>query len=235
MVYGYCRISRKSQNISRQERNILAVYPQALIVKEAFTGTKIQGRKGLDALLKRVKKDDTIVFDSASRMSRNADEAMNLYEELFNKGVNLVFLRESHINTDVYKRTLQNQMQISCSTGSLATDNLVSNIVDALNLYTMELAKEQVRIVFEQAQKEVDDLQIRTSQGLLTAKINGKQIGRAKGATVVTKKSKEAKAKIVKYSKDFEGTLSDADAIKLIGISRNTFYKYKAQLRDDAV
>ena len=113
MVYGYCRISRKSQNISRQERNILAVYPQALIVKEAFTGTKIQGRKGLDALLKRVKKDDTIVFDSASRMSRNADEAMNLYEELFNKGVNLVFLRESHINTDVYRRTLQNQMQIS--------------------------------------------------------------------------------------------------------------------------
>ena len=175
------------------------------------------------------------MFDSASRMSSNADEAMNLYEELFNKGVNLVFLRESHINTDVYRRTLQNQMQISCSTGSLATDNLVSNIVDALNQYTMELAKEQVRIVFEQAQKEVDDLQIRTSQGLLTAKINGKQIGRAKGTTVVTKKSKEAKAKIVKYSKDFEGNLSDADAIKLIGISRNTFYKYKAQLRDDAV
>ena len=235
MIWGYCRISRKSQNIERQERNILAVYPQALIVKEAFTGTKIQGRKGLDALLKRVKKDDTIAFDSASRMSRNADEAMSLYEELFNKGVNLVFLRESHINTDVYRKTLQNQMQITCSTGSLATDNLVSNIVDALNQYTMELAKEQVRIVFEQAQKEVDDLQIRTSQGLLTAKINGKQIGRAKGSTVITKKSQEAKAKIVKYSKDFEGSLSDADAIKLIGISRNTFYKYKAQLRDDAV
>ena len=36
----------------------------------------MQGRKGLDKLLKCVKKDDLIVFDSASRMSRNAEEAM---------------------------------------------------------------------------------------------------------------------------------------------------------------
>ena len=40
-VYGYCRISRKTQNIERQVRNIEAAYPNAHIVKEAFTGTKI--------------------------------------------------------------------------------------------------------------------------------------------------------------------------------------------------
>lgn len=44
-VYGYCRISRKTMNIERQERNILAVYPAAHIVKEAYTGTKLKGRK----------------------------------------------------------------------------------------------------------------------------------------------------------------------------------------------
>ena len=90
-VYGYCRISRKSQNIDRQVRNILAAYPDAVIYKEAFTGTKIQGRKTLDALLKQVKKGDTIVYDSVSRMSRNADEGCQLYESFSIKALNWYF------------------------------------------------------------------------------------------------------------------------------------------------
>ena len=71
--YIYCRISRKTQNIDRQVRNGLAAYPTAIVIKEAYTGTKIDGRKELDKLLKIVKKGDTIIFDSASRMSRNAE------------------------------------------------------------------------------------------------------------------------------------------------------------------
>ena len=55
MIYGYCRISTKRQNIDRQVRNILSVYPKAKIVKETFTGTKFQGRKELDKVLKKAK------------------------------------------------------------------------------------------------------------------------------------------------------------------------------------
>ena len=50
-IYGYARISRKSQNIERQIRNIKKEFPEAYIVKEAFTGTKFQGRKELNKLL----------------------------------------------------------------------------------------------------------------------------------------------------------------------------------------
>ena len=96
-LYGYCRISRKSQNIERQVRNITAAFPAAHIVKEAFTGTKIEGRKELDKLLKVLKAGDTVIFDSASRMSRNEEEAIQLYEELFNKNITLIFLKEPHI------------------------------------------------------------------------------------------------------------------------------------------
>ena len=53
-VYGYCRISTPKQSIDRQERNIKAAYPEALITKEEFTGTKIDGRKGLERILKVV-------------------------------------------------------------------------------------------------------------------------------------------------------------------------------------
>ena len=37
-IYGYARISRPIQNIERQIRNILELYPNAHIVKEVYTG-----------------------------------------------------------------------------------------------------------------------------------------------------------------------------------------------------
>ena len=90
-TYGYCRVSTHSQRIERQESNILEKYPQAVIYKEAFTGTKLQGRKELDKILRRVAPGDTIVFDEVSRMSRNAEEGFALYQELFYKNINLFF------------------------------------------------------------------------------------------------------------------------------------------------
>ena len=231
-IYGYCRISRRSQRIERQERNILNAYPNAHIIKETFTGTKIEGRKELDKLLKVIKSGDTIVFDSASRMSRNQDEAMQLYEELFNKDVNLIFLKEPHINTDTFKKALENQVEVNLNTGNDATDTFINGIIDALNQYTINLAKEQIKLVFAQAQKEVEDLHQRTVEGLISARLEGKQIGNVKGAKLTTKKSVKAKEIIKKYSKDFDGTLDDSDVIKLAEISRNSYYKYKRELKN---
>lgn len=232
-IYGYCRISRKTQRIERQERNILNAYPNAHIIKETYTGTKIQGRKELDKLLKKVESGNTIIFDSASRMSRNADEAIELYEELFNRNVNLIFLKEPHINTDTFKKALENQIEVNLNTGNEATDTFINGIIEALNKYTIDLAKEQIKLVFAQAQKEVDDLHQRTVEGLITARLEGKQIGQSKGAKLTTKKSKEAKEIIKKHSKDFNGTLDDSDVMKLAGISRNTYYKYKKELKEE--
>ena len=232
-VYGYCRISRKTQNIERQVRNILDSYPAAHIIKEAYTGTKIEGRKELDKLLKVLKAGDTVIFDSASRMSRNEEEAINLYEQLFNADINLIFLKEPHINSETYKKALDNQIKINLNTGSAATDNFINGIIEALNRYTIELAKDQIRLVFAQAQKEVDDLHTRSAEGLVTARLNGKQIGQPKGTKLTTKKSIAAKEIIKKHSLDFNGSLTDEEVIKLAGISRNSFYKYKREIREE--
>ena len=89
--YGYARISQKKQSIERQIRNIKSAYPEATIIEEAYTGTSID-RKEWNKLFKKVKAGDTIIFDSVSRMSRNAEEGFTAYEELFTRGVELVFL-----------------------------------------------------------------------------------------------------------------------------------------------
>lgn len=123
-----------------------------------------------------------------------------------------------------------NQPQLK--TGNAATDSFVSSVIAALNQYTVDLAKEQIRLAFAQAQKEVDDLHQRTREGMLTAKLNGKQIGQECGRKLVVKKAAACKESIRKYSRDFDGTLSDTDCMKLIGIARNTYYKYKRELKD---
>lgn len=232
MEYGICRVSTRKQNIERQIRNIKEQYPNAIIVQDKFTGTKIEGRKEFEKILKIIRADDTLIFDSVSRMSRNAEEGCELYEKLFNNKVNLIFLHESYINTDVYRKALDNQIKVHLQTGDKATDTFINAIIEALNKYTIELAKEQIHKAFEQAEKEVKDLQRNTKSGIVTAKLKGKQIGQVKGSKLITKKSIKAKEIIIKHSRDFNGTLSDEDCRKLAEISRNTFYTYKKELRE---
>ena len=73
MEYGYARISKPKQSIDRQIRNIKAVYPEAVIVQEVFTRTRID-RKEWQKLVRTVKERDTIIFDSVSRMSGDATD-----------------------------------------------------------------------------------------------------------------------------------------------------------------
>ena len=223
-IYGYCRISTKQQSIERQIRNIKGEYDTAVIVAEVFTGTK-QDRPEWNKLYRKVKPGDTIVFDSVSRMSRDAEEGFALYEDLYNKGVELIYIKEPHINTSTYKKELQNNVSI--------TGTNVDYILEGVNKYLMALAKEQIKLAFEQSEKEVKDLHQRTKEGIETARLNGKQIGQKQGAKLVTKKSVESKKLIQKHSKDFDGALSDVDCMKLIGLARNTYYKYKKEIKEE--
>lgn len=222
-IYGYCRKSRKEQSIDRQIRNILAEYPDAIIKQEAFTGTKIEGRKVFETLIAAVKPGDSIVFDSVSRMSRNAAQGIELYDQLHQQGINLIFLKEHHIDTATYDNALADAVPM--------TGTNVDIILAAINEYLKVLRHEQIKMAFDQAQKEVDDLHQRTREGIETARLAGKQIGQAKGAKITTKKSIAAKETIRKHNKDFGGSLNDIETMKQIGkISRNTFYKYKREL-----
>ena len=170
---------------------------------------------------------DKIVFDSVSRMSRNEVEGFETYEELYKQGIELEFLNEPHINTETFKKAIDKAVPM--------TGTAVDFILEGINRYLMELAKEQIRLAFQQAQKEVDDLHTRTSQGMETARINGKQIGQKVGASWETKKSVEAKKVIRKHAVDFGGNLSDVEVMKLTGLSRNTYYKYKKEIKDEVI
>lgn len=70
-----------------------------------------------------------------------------IYEELYNRSVTLVFLKEPHINTETYKQALEDNVAL--------TGGTVDYILEGVNKYLMALAKEQIRLAFEQSEKEV--------------------------------------------------------------------------------
>lgn len=156
-------------------------------------------------------------------MSRNAEDGYKLYQDLYNKGINLVFLKEHHIDTDTYKSALTNQLAMTGDDTDL--------IFQGINAYLLRLAAKQIKLAFEQAQKEVDDLHQRTKEGIQTAKLNGKQVGQKQGAKLTTQKSIAAKRFIAKNSRTFGGSLSDKECIAYLAITPNTYYKYKKELK----
>ena len=230
MIYAYCRVSTQHQKLARQITNITAIYPTATIIKEFYTGTK-QDRPNWNKLMSQIKTGDTIVFDSVSRMSRNAEEGFKDYKMLYERVVHLIFLNEPLINTSVFDSTKNNLLNIDIATGNAAVDTFFKGNIELINNFMMALAEEQIKAAFEQSEKEVTDLHSRISQGMREAKKNGVKIGLPQGTTLTTKKALECMAIIKKHSKDFGGSLEDPDVIKLCGCSRNSYYKYKRELK----
>lgn len=149
---------------------------------------------------------------------------MKTYFELYENGIQLIFLKEHYIDTEVYAENMKDKIELQ------GTDE--DEIFKGLNNYFRKLAEKQIRIAFDQAEKEVQDLHQRTKEGIQTAKLDGKQIGQRKGNKLTIKKAAPAKDIILKHSKSFNGTLSDIECIKLTRLSRNTYYKYKAELKE---
>ena len=100
--------------------------------------------------------------------------------KLYDRGVELIFLKEPHINTATYKKALSSNIAM--------TGTNVDFILTGVNKYLMALAKEQIIIAFEQSEKEVKELAAAYKRGNRTARLNGKQIGQVKGAVLNVKR-----------------------------------------------
>jgi len=237
-LFGYVRVSSKKQKLERQVENIKKAYGDNVILfSEKFTGTKVEGRKEFNTLIKQTMKkkaegaEVVIIFDSVSRMSRNAQEGVEIYEKLFNLGIDLVFLKEPHINTVEYRRALESIIGFKLSSENVEINEFVNNTIENANKLIIGMAKRNILLAFEQAEKEVCDIQQRTKEGLRIKKeMENITPGPKKGAVYNIKDKDEKKQKIKHYSRSFGGPLKDAEVMKLCGLSHGTYYKYKKEL-----
>ena len=95
MRYGYARVSTKGQerdgNSLESQYNDLKTAGCDKIVKEAFTGTKMD-RPKFTKLLEQLKPGDTLVVCKLDRFARTAREGLEVVEGLMERGVSVHIL-----------------------------------------------------------------------------------------------------------------------------------------------
>lgn len=228
MIYAYARVSTKKQDLERQIEMLKKEYKDATLYVDKYTGKRLD-RPAFKKLLKALKPGDTVVFEAVDRMSRNAEEGAELYASLYEKGVELVFLKNPNINTAVYREQIQNKVKVDIEGKGVLFES-VAELVDWVNRLLVNLAKEQVKLAFSKAEEEANKISRRTKEALKIASANGKHIGRTAGKKYITEKEKAARKIILEHSRTFGGTLKDNEVMKLCGVTRNTYYGYKKAL-----
>ena len=224
MIFGYCRVSTLKQSIERQRQNILEKYPEATIYSEVHTRMDFSGRTEWKKIMRRVKPGDTIVFDAVSRMTGEADEGFRIYKELYEKNINLEFLKQPHINTDNYREALKRQIPI----GDNDLPAELTPLLRGINEFLWCLAEKQIQLAFESSQKEVETLRTRTKEGLREA-AKTKKLGRPAGRHYQTTKGNESRKMILKLSSEFYGPLSNKEVMQVLNLSTSAFYRYRTQ------
>lgn len=99
MLFGYVRVSTKSQddrNGTARQREALINYgvdPQN-IYEDVMSGSKAS-RPGLNEMKKYLRPNDVVVVSELSRLGRSVRNLLDLVEELKNREVRIVSLKES--------------------------------------------------------------------------------------------------------------------------------------------
>lgn len=94
MEYIYCRVSTDKQENENQSYHLRAQYPNAQVFEEVITGTSTQ-KPVLTALLALLRDGDTLVIAALDRLGRRAGKAITLIEELYERGIKVISIREN--------------------------------------------------------------------------------------------------------------------------------------------
>lgn len=109
MIYGYCRVSSKSQvkgnSFEEQEELILKEYPNVVIFKEQYTGSKMD-RPVFTELLGKLQQGDKLVVSKLDRFCRTTKEGLEVIDHLMAVGVKIHILNMGLIENTAMGRLI---------------------------------------------------------------------------------------------------------------------------------
>ena len=94
MRYGYVRVSSKDQNLSRQY-NELKKHKVDVVISDKSSGKQINNN--LNELLKNLVAGDELIVISLDRLGRSLQNNINIIEELKEKEVKFISVKENLI------------------------------------------------------------------------------------------------------------------------------------------
>ncbi|MCD2334471.1 recombinase family protein [Bacillus cereus] len=151
--FGYVRVSSKDQNEERQIQNMkdLGIEDRDIFIDKE--SGKIMERENYQMLKRLVRAEDTIVFDSLTRLGRNMNDTLEEFRYYEKHRINLQFIKEPYININY--------------TGESTNDVIQSAI-----------QKATLTILSAFAEKERIDIKQRQAEGIALARKQGKRLGR---------------------------------------------------------
>lgn len=108
MIIGYARVSTQDQNLDRQMDNLQARGCER-IYKEKMTGTTA-ARPEFEKMLATLRKGDTLVVDSFSRLSRSTKHLLKVIDDLDAQGVAIVSIKENLDTTTATGRMMMTML-----------------------------------------------------------------------------------------------------------------------------
>jgi len=150
MLYGYARVSTKEQN---EQRQLIALHEFGVEDKQIFVDKqsgKDFERQSYKRLMRKIKKDDTLVIQSIDRLGRNYDEILEQWR---------IITKEKQCAIVVLDMPLLDTRQNRDLTGTLIAD-----IVLQLLSYVAQTEREFIRK--------------RQAEGIAAAKQRGVKFGR---------------------------------------------------------
>lgn len=109
MIIGYCRVSTigqadKGTSLETQKEQILAKYPDAKIVEEAYSGAK--KRPLFTQVIEELSNGDMLVTTKLDRFCRTTKEGLEYIDMLMNKGVSIHILNMGLIENNPIGRLM---------------------------------------------------------------------------------------------------------------------------------
>lgn len=158
----------------------------------------------LEYQLSKFRASDILIFDNINVL---CNDGYKLYLNLLNRGFDVYFMKSPNFDT----RT------VSMKIASIQNNNIENFLKLETETY--------------QNYAELDTLLRRCR--LMVATDQGKQVGLKKGTKLYKERSNEIKTQIKSLSKKFDGSFSDEEVMKIVGVSRGTFYKYAKELKEE--
>lgn len=118
MVYGYCRVSTKNQNLKRQIDALIAYgIKEENIYFDEMSGVILK-RKGLESLKNVLNPGDTLVIKEIDRLGRNRKQTTELIKELIDKDIDIVALDIPYLKEFILKEIKKDKgfMEIMATT-----------------------------------------------------------------------------------------------------------------------
>ncbi len=202
MIYGYVRVSSKTQS---EERQVSTLKNQGIALDNIFIDKesgKDFNRNAWKDLMAKLVVGDIIVIKELDRMGRNNKEIKENFELIKNKGCYLEFLENPLLSTKG-----KSKIEIE----------LIQPLVLHLFGYLAEKEREKILI----RQKEAYEIMEVDEKGRRISKKKNKVIGRPnKIENLTTEQKRYIKAWI-------DGSIKISDCIKNTGIKKTSLYKIK--------